>query len=90
MGSIISAVRYQKSGKIKWKPATVSAVFSLCGASIGAQINLRLDPSDPAAQNTADSGRDRQQEQHIPMQQINNQARQIGSKVCNLGIAARS
>ena len=44
MGSIISAVRYQKSGKIKWKPATVSAVFSLCGASIGAQINLRLDP----------------------------------------------
>ena len=37
-------VRYQKSGKIKWKPATVSAVFSLCGASIGAQINLRLDP----------------------------------------------
>lgn len=42
-GSIVSALRYYKNGKIHLLSALISALLALGGAAIGAKINLMID-----------------------------------------------
>lgn len=42
-GSIVSAIRFYKNGKIHVRGALISAVLALAGAVIGAKLNLMID-----------------------------------------------
>ncbi|MEM1484099.1 TSUP family transporter [Oscillospiraceae bacterium PP1C4] len=43
MGSIVSAIRYYKNGKMHVKSAAISALLSIVGAAAGTQVNMYLD-----------------------------------------------
>ena len=45
MGSIISAIRFYKNGKMHVLGAVISGVLALAGAAIGSKLNLMIDSS---------------------------------------------
>lgn len=43
-GTAIATFNYHKNGYVKWKPGLVSALFSLVGSWLGAQLAVALSP----------------------------------------------